>query len=208
MADPFKSFYISGVWKGWRRQPALCRVSRWQSLKPFLGFWNNCLLKNEDLKVAELAADNPRLLHAKKLLYTVSRYSEIILLKYQFWYRISYLFILPSIQIDSGLESEGRPSEGLCGEPTEGRCQSVWLLWKWWTGGWSGPRWHYILLLDCLNFCFRCRPSSLPTTFGAWLLQERIPVGASLQCSPPSEILSLGNFSKMELNHWLKRKRL
>merc|ERR1719211_780399 len=29
--------------------------------------------KNEDLKVAELAADNPRLLHAKKLLYTVSR---------------------------------------------------------------------------------------------------------------------------------------
>ena len=139
--------------------------------------------------MAELAADNPRLLHAKKLLYTVSRYSEMILLKHQFWYRISYLFILPSIQIDSGLESEGRPSEGLCGEPTEGRCQSVWLLWKWWTGGWSGPRWHYILLLDCLNFCFRCPPSSLPTTFGAWLLQERIPVGASLQCSPPSEIL-------------------
>merc|ERR1712192_373717 len=29
--------------------------------------------KNEDLKVAELAADNPRLVHAKKLLYTVSR---------------------------------------------------------------------------------------------------------------------------------------
>merc|ERR1719430_722030 len=29
--------------------------------------------KNEDLKVAELAADNPRLVHAKKLLYTISR---------------------------------------------------------------------------------------------------------------------------------------
>ena len=146
-------FFISGVWKGWRRQPALCRVSRWQSLKPFLGFWNNCLLKNEDLKVAELAADNPRLLHAKKLLYTVSRYSEIILLKYQFWYRISYLFILPSIQIDSGLESEGRPSEGLCGEPTEGRCQSVWLLWKWWKGGWWGPRWHVIFFVIYMSWC-------------------------------------------------------
>ena len=40
--------------------------SKWH--KPKTNF-----LKNEDLKVAELAADNPRLVHAKKLLYTVSR---------------------------------------------------------------------------------------------------------------------------------------
>ena len=46
--------------------------------------------------MAELAADNPRLLHAKKLLYTVSRYSDIILLKYQFLSSHQYRLTLDS----------------------------------------------------------------------------------------------------------------
>ena len=47
---------------------------------------------------------------------------------------IKYPYPSKFFQIDSGLQSKAWPSEGLCCESTQGRCESVWLLRKWWSG--------------------------------------------------------------------------